>query len=266
MWRAGPSVSAKIVAQKPAGSLSCASLPAGQAGAAAPWALAVAVVSVAFFSPLEHAATSEAIPTKETSFVSRVVRMLGSRSSGGAGRGGRAGATAGATSARMMRTEEGSTGIASLLYMHAPPARRSLGDEIARVARMRDQRMLWPRWIFLRALGLIFFSAFYSLAFQIRGLIGERGILPASDYLHEIARAGPGLIHFWYAPTLLWLGAGDQALMLVVWAGMVVSLMLAANIAPRISVFACTMLFLSCIGVLQEFSSYQSDGMLLEAG
>ena len=28
------------------------------------------------------------------------------------------------------------------------------------------------RWIFLRALGAIFFSAFYSLFFQIRGLIG----------------------------------------------------------------------------------------------
>src|SRR4029078_12200633 len=28
----------------------------------------------------------------------------------------------------------------------------------------------------------------------------------------------------------------------------------------------CTLLFLSCIGVLQDFSSYQSDGMLLEAG
>src|SRR5690348_6868596 len=28
---------------------------------------------------------------------------------------------------------------------------------------------LWPRWIFLRALGLIFFSAFYSFAFQLRG-------------------------------------------------------------------------------------------------
>jgi hypothetical protein len=40
-------------------------------------------------------------------------------------------------------------------------------------------RMLWPRWIWLRALGLIFLSAFYSLAFQIDGLIGPRGILPA---------------------------------------------------------------------------------------
>ncbi len=31
---------------------------------------------------------------------------------------------------------------------------------------------LIPRWLFLRALGLIFFSAFYSLVFQVRGLVG----------------------------------------------------------------------------------------------
>lgn len=36
---------------------------------------------------------------------------------------------------------------------------------------------LWPRWLWLRALGLIFFSAFYSWFFQIRGLIGPEGIL-----------------------------------------------------------------------------------------
>ena len=42
---------------------------------------------------------------------------------------------------------------------------------------------LIPRWIFLRALGLIYFSAFYSLVFQIRGLIGAEGILPANEFL-----------------------------------------------------------------------------------
>ena len=31
---------------------------------------------------------------------------------------------------------------------------------------------LAPRWIFLRALAAIYFSAFYSLLFQIKGLIG----------------------------------------------------------------------------------------------
>ena len=41
---------------------------------------------------------------------------------------------------------------------------------------------LIPRWIFLRALALIYFSAFYSLLFQIKGLIGPEGILPARRF------------------------------------------------------------------------------------
>lgn len=143
---------------------------------------------------------------------------------------------------------------------------RSLGRAITRLANDRDTTMLWPRWIFLRALGLIFFSAFYSLAFQIRGLIGERGILPADDYLHELARVVPGALRFWDAPTLFWFGASDRALMVAVGAGIVASLLLAANVAPRVAVVLCTLLFMSCIAALQDFSSYQSDGMLLEAG
>ena len=143
---------------------------------------------------------------------------------------------------------------------------RSLVRDVVRLATLRGRGMLWPRWIFLRALGLIFLSAFYSLAFQIRGLIGERGILPAGDYLHELAVAVPGLLRVWNAPTLFWLGASDHALIAVVGAGIVASLLLVANIAPRIAVAACTVLFLSCIAALQVFSSYQSDGMLLEAG
>src|SRR5438067_5094155 len=35
---------------------------------------------------------------------------------------------------------------------------------------------------------------------------------------------------------------------------------------PKLTVGLCTVLFLSCIASLQDFSSYQSDGMLLEAG
>jgi hypothetical protein len=42
------------------------------------------------------------------------------------------------------------------------------------------------RWLFLRALGLIYFSAFFALLFQVRGLIGSQGILPAADYLQTV--------------------------------------------------------------------------------
>jgi lipase maturation factor 1 len=126
--------------------------------------------------------------------------------------------------------------------------------------------MLWPRWLFLRALGLIFLSAFYSFAFQIHGLIGERGILPAGAYLEQMRAALGAARSIWYAPTLLWLGSGDVALTVVVAAGVVSSLLLVANVWPRMTIALCTGLFLSCVAALQDFSSYQSDGMLLEAG
>jgi lipase maturation factor 1 len=125
---------------------------------------------------------------------------------------------------------------------------------------------LGARWLFLRALGLIFFSAFYSLWFQIHGLIGERGILPARAYLANVAAAVPGAVRFWFAPTLFWASAGDGALAVVVAAGVLTSLLLTFNIWPKVSVGLSTLLFLSCIAALQDFSSYQSAGMLLEAG
>jgi lipase maturation factor len=125
---------------------------------------------------------------------------------------------------------------------------------------------LWARWLFLRALGLIFFSAFYSLAFQIHGLIGEKGILPAGLYLDTLSANLGVVTRIWAAPTLLWFGSGERALTVVAGAGIAASILLFANVSPKLTVALCTVFFLSCIAVLQDFSSYQSDGMLLEAG
>ena len=124
---------------------------------------------------------------------------------------------------------------------------------------------LAARWLFLRALGLIFFSAFYSLAFQIRGLIGPNGILPARDYLVQVARV-MGSARFWYAPTVFWWSASDRFLLGVVLAGMAASLLLTLNLCPRGMLVICLIAFLSFIAAAQDFASYQSDGMLLEAG
>src|SRR3989440_8276967 len=85
---------------------------------------------------------------------------------------------------------------------------------------------LWARWLFLRALGLIFLSAFYSLAFQIHGLIGERGILPGGAYLHQVREALGVWRGVWYAPTLLWFGASDHALSALIAAGLLCSALL----------------------------------------
>lgn len=125
---------------------------------------------------------------------------------------------------------------------------------------------LLPRWFFLRALGLIYFSAFYSLVFQIKGMIGPRGILPAASYLGDVANYYPGLQRFWFAPTLLWFGAGNHALMLITWLGLLASVAVIFNLWPRGALTVCLVCFLSFVAAAQDFSGFQSDGMLLEAG
>ncbi|MGC1783575.1 MAG: lipase maturation factor family protein [Acidobacteriaceae bacterium] len=128
---------------------------------------------------------------------------------------------------------------------------------------VRDHQI--SRWLFLRSLGLIYFSAFFSLIFQIRGLIGPDGILPAGQYLAAVAHA-VGPLRLWYAPTLLWLSSSSHALMILCWVGIVASLLVVANIWPRAMLVVCLVCFLSFIAAAGAFSEYQSDGMLLEAG
>jgi hypothetical protein len=128
-----------------------------------------------------------------------------------------------------------------------------------------DRNRLVPRWLFLRALGLIYFSAFFSLIFQIRGLIGVHGILPASEYLHAVY-SSLGLARFWYAPTLLWFSASNHMLMALCWTGLLASVLLTINIFPRAMLLICFLCFLSFVTAASDFSGYQSDGMLLEAG
>jgi len=133
-------------------------------------------------------------------------------------------------------------------------------------ARQGPPDRLLPRWLFLRALGAIYFSAFYSLVFQIRGLIGPQGILPAQSYLHLVAQSLGHWERLWYAPTLLWFSSGAGMLNALCWAGMLASVLIVLNVWPRAMLALCFVLFLSFVSAAQDFSGYQSDGMLLEAG
>src|SRR5207253_6662336 len=92
---------------------------------------------------------------------------------------------------------------------------------------------LIPRWLFLRMLGAIYFSAFFSLVFQIRGLIGPNGILPAGPYLQAVARALGHGQRLWYAPTVLWISTGPLMLNALCWVGLAASVLLVLNLWPR---------------------------------
>ena len=124
---------------------------------------------------------------------------------------------------------------------------------------------LVPRWIVLRALAAIYFSAFYSLLFQIKGLIGPDGVLPGRDYLQAVA-GSLGRSGYFYAPSLFWYAADSRMLMAVTFVGLAASVVAFLNLWPRLSFFICFLCFLSFVGASQVFSGYQSDGMLLEAG
>src|SRR5437016_13044114 len=98
---------------------------------------------------------------------------------------------------------------------------------------------LLPRWIFLRALGIIWFSAFYSLIFQIKGLIGPQGLLPASEFLANVARYFGGWEKFWYAPSVFWWSSTDRALMMVCGMGLIGSVGRILNFWPRAGLPGC---------------------------
>jgi lipase maturation factor 1 len=128
----------------------------------------------------------------------------------------------------------------------------------------RADRLI-PRWLFLRSLGAIYFSAFYSLLFQIRGLVGPDGVLPANQYLTAVRHSFPAG-YYWFAPTLLWLSSSNAMLLAVCWTGLVASVAALLNLWPRCSFFTCFFCYLSFVAAASDFSGYQSDGMLLEAG
>src|SRR5580693_8600393 len=105
---------------------------------------------------------------------------------------------------------------------------------------------LIPRWVFLRALALWYFSAFYSLLFQIKGLMGPQGILPAQQYLAAVARA-LGSTRFWYAPSLFWISAGSPMLMATMIVGLAASVAAVLNVWPRLCLLICFVCFLSFV-------------------
>ena len=122
-----------------------------------------------------------------------------------------------------------------------------------------------PCWFVLRALGAIYFSAFLALVFQIKGLIGPHGVLPAQHFFDAVAQ-NAGTLRYWYAPTLFWLSSGSHWMMAVTWIGLIASIAAFLNAWPRLSFFLCFLCFLSFVSAAGDFSGYQSDGMLLEAG
>jgi predicted DCC family thiol-disulfide oxidoreductase YuxK len=120
-------------------------------------------------------------------------------------------------------------------------------------------------WVFLRLFGAIYVAAFASLAFQIKGLVGEDGILPLSNYLGA-AKLALGGAAYRTLPTLFWLNSSDAALVAGTVLGVVLGLLVILDRWTRPALIGLFVLYLSYVYAAQDFLSFQWDALLLEAG
>jgi len=117
--------------------------------------------------------------------------------------------------------------------------------------------------LFIRGLGLIYFIAFFPFLFQIKGLIGSKGILPLEKYL-EFIKSKIGSLAYWRFPSVFWLNSSDVSLICVVSVGVICSLLLILGIYPLILIPILYILYISIIKAGQDFLSFGWELFLME--
>src|SRR6516165_5382228 len=78
------------------------------------------------------------------------------------------------------------------------------------------------RFVFERALAVIYVIAFLVVINQFRALLGEGGLLPVPRYLRRV--------RFQDAPSLFHLGYSDRRLLVVAWAGVALAVTLVVGL------------------------------------
>jgi hypothetical protein len=125
------------------------------------------------------------------------------------------------------------------------------------------------RFVFERALGAIYLIAFLVAVNQFRPLLGERGLLPAPEFIRAVPfRASPTLFHL--------IGYSDRRLLAVAWAGVALSVVAMLGLLDGVGYtipFASTVIFallwilyLSIVNIGQTFYSFGWESLLLETG
>ncbi len=122
-------------------------------------------------------------------------------------------------------------------------------------------RFTAARRVFAVALGGIFLVAFWSWGSQVRGLVGQHGLLPVGEQLLAISKQ-PGA--FSHTPTFCWMASGDVSLLVQCWLGAALAVALAAGLSPGACALGCWALYLSLMSVGGPFANFQWDALLLE--
>lgn len=123
------------------------------------------------------------------------------------------------------------------------------------------------RWWYLRGLGVIYLIAFAQLLPQIHGLIGTNGILPASQFLSQVTEQLGFSKGLQLVPSVFWfINPSDTNLTIITVCGVIASLLVATGYFAAPALIICYLLYLSIVGVGEDFLSFQWDSLLLEVG
>lgn len=123
----------------------------------------------------------------------------------------------------------------------------------------------WARQILQRGVAALYLVAFVSTLNQFRPLLGERGLLPATELLAAGRQRGPTLFRRW--------GYSDAKLVAVAGVGIAVSVLLVAGLPqagppwlPLALYLGLYGLYLSVVNLGQVFYGFGWEMLLLEAG
>jgi len=124
---------------------------------------------------------------------------------------------------------------------------------------------LWPRWIVLRGVGVVYVFIFAGILQEGRGLVGPNGLRPVADYCALAERTLPGVLErILRVPSLFLVNSHPVTVVALEWCGLAAAVALVLNLWPRLALFACWAIFLSFVSVWQEFSSTLNDPLMLE--
>src|SRR5688572_22729476 len=120
------------------------------------------------------------------------------------------------------------------------------------------------RFVFLRALGFIYYVAFVCLARELAPLLSSRGVLPVEPFLRRVAEHAPSSSNaFWNLPSLFWFAHSDSMLTLCAWLGVGASLVVVAGYANAWLLALLWALYLSFVHIGQIFYGYGWEMLLL---
>jgi hypothetical protein len=121
------------------------------------------------------------------------------------------------------------------------------------------------RFVFERALGVIYLVAFLVAANQFRPLLGERGLLPVPRFVR--------MVRFRDAPSLFQFRYSDRLLVVVAWTGLVLAASVVVGLPQAAPLWASMLvwlalwaLYLSIVNVGQTFYSFGWESLLCEVG